>query len=186
MSPPSSMTRVFSRSRGDNKSNQIEVTGDSVTGSSGTTVNGSPGTVLVFTNGLADINIDMGNGEDTVTLTGGEGFIAEVLTVNINTGNGADAVIVNGVESIGGLNIDTGNGGDRVLVEDLGVLGNLNIDTGNGPDVVTFGPGSLGTNLVNGVATIDGGHGPDSVTGTAFLYAYVSTPIFKNFESILP
>src|SRR4051812_25011232 len=146
--------------KGDHRSNTITIFQDVgeyfLFPDDGTTVNGSDTFVAVPTPGTANLKIDMGNGDDSLTI----GFL-EADNVSIATGNKADGVDIFFTTVHGDLSIDTGNSGDTVNLDSVDVDGNLLIDTGTSNDSVTFG----GPVTVQGNSTVNGGNGVDALHG---------------------
>lgn len=97
---------------------------------------------IIGTNGVA---IDMGDGDDSVTLLAGSKIYGE-----IRLGAGDDRLVATGAE--GDLSIDAGDGDDEVI----GGEGDDLIRGGNGDDVLNGG---------NGDDVLDGGEGNDLLIG---------------------
>jgi hypothetical protein len=191
--------------RGDNKSNQIVLAthADSTTTvapAPGTTVNGN-GTATF--DGFPNVLVNMGNGDDSVTLVdmfqsasivtgnGSDTVIGAIdvfppnvfFDLNIDTGNGNDLVHLGGFTGVfNDLNINTGNGDDVVEVVDAtAVEGNhLSINTGNGADFVRLDDEFF----VPGIIALDGGNGPD-VLDISGAFGTAGGLIILNFETII-
>ena len=190
--------------KGDSKANEIQVDSNddfttTVTGV-GTTINGNP--LPATFPGPPPISIDMGDGDDVVTLsdmqfqsvtvTTGKGN-DYVLGVNrdvadnlfnrltINTGDGDDYIRLGGSTGVAvDLNIDTGKGNDMVeSVGSLGVGGNVKISTGADNDSVRF----AGSAFIGGSLSADGGDGGfDVLNKSAASVSVGGSTSFTNFE----
>ena len=167
---------------GDNKSNDILVSGNivkgyTVTGQNGTTVNGGASAHVDPTGGQrANFDVALGNGDDAVEFND---FAA--LGVDVNTANGDDAVKLFNVTVFNGLDINTGNGEDAVSLDFVDIHQGLNIDTGNGEDSVTFGNSFTGVTVFDGDAHVSGGRGEDVLTGEANLHVLAGTKTIDSF-----
>jgi hypothetical protein len=158
---------------GDNKSNQVEIqptaSGYLVTGLNGTTVNGVT-SVTLHAAGLRNLVANMGNGDDDLQLQQNTfGGSSEFNSASIDMGNGNDTVEMTGAyfanfgsAAHGDLNINTGNGDDVVTITGSTVEGNLKVDLGNGDDTLAF----VGSITVFGTSTLIGGHGENTLLGT--------------------
>jgi hypothetical protein len=156
---------------GDNKSNELRVTGlfnatYTIEGLNGTTVNGQS-QVQVPAAGPNGSNffVSLNNGDDSIEFGNFvPGFSAN--RVIVETGNGDDTVGFHNVTAFNGLSIDTGNGEDDVTLDFVDIRGDdLNINTGNGEDTVTFGGTGSGVTVFDGDANINGGRGNDTLNG---------------------
>ncbi len=145
-------------------------------------------TAAVFTNPALVINVDGGNGEDTLlgsgslaaSLNGGHGDdsivgggLADTLVGDdgqdsINGGAGNDSINAgDGQDTVdGGIGDDTILGGDGQDSIDGGV-GNDNITSDDGSDTVNGGDGNDTLNGMAGADSIDGQNGNDSILGGA-------------------
>jgi hypothetical protein len=153
---------------GDELGNNIAIsanaeTGDiTVTGLDGTTVHlegEDPGTEVVVSGVRRDVRINLGDGDDVVSL----GELSVRGDISIRTGLGEDTVHVGDegdmatesqleldalVNLRGSLRINTGDGNDEVIVDNTALRASLHINTGDGDDTVSLG----GETMVDGTA----------------------------------
>ncbi len=125
--------------------NGVPVTGSYfVTGRNGTTINGhsSSTTALnTFTGVSRDFNINMGGGDDRVTLGpdndlyGLNNKLKVPRDMLINAGAGNNIVVLNGLNIARNASISSGNVADRIYVH-ADVQNDLTINTGGGADLV--------------------------------------------------
>jgi hypothetical protein len=136
---------------GDNQANQIRVIEDApehirIEGLEGTTVNGKAADELFAVGDVfVRVDIDLGNGNDTLIHDFGGDQFRHATTVDTGHGNDLVSVIARGV--LGTLRIDTGTGNDNVtlnLAPASFLSGGLRVDTGAGDDDVLFRANSDG------------------------------------------
>ena len=192
---------------GDNKANELVIASHpnsttTVTPAAGTTVNGGAGAATFAA--LPPISVDLGNGDDIVTLVdlnfqnvtvatgnGNDRVLGDTAgnppnifnRLHIDTGNGNDLVHLGGATGVAtDLTIHTGNGDDRVeLVDAVGVGGNINVDTGNGDDAVRL----EGVIVVGGNLTVNGGRGFDVLDRSGASIGVGGTVTFIDIESVV-
>jgi hypothetical protein len=173
---------------GDNKANQIDVEGGTnlsgvtVTGFNGTTVNGQPS---VFTNtGLPpDTRISLGNGDDVVVVHPASGVTPTVAKLDIDTANGNDvvALVGNNAPNLNfSVNVNTGNGDDIVVLQDVISFTDLNVSLGNGDDLLALDGGVQALGNIK----VDGGRGNDTLINGNLLSAGGTLDIL-NFEHLI-
>jgi hypothetical protein len=176
---------------GDEAGNQIAVTQGAdansfvIQGLNGTNVkmNGTtaPETGLVVNNVRGLVNVSMGGGDDSVSVSNA----TFKLALSIETGAGNDTVLVGSpagpteavagaasganVNARGALNIFTGSDNDTVRVADVAVGGFLNIATLGGDDTVQLGvaatPGLAATAAEGAPASVRAGLAIDVALG---------------------
>ncbi|RLS56972.1 MAG: hypothetical protein DWH91_05420 [Planctomycetota bacterium] len=170
---------------GDNSNNELAVEqtvgGLQVRAINGTKLNGTADGSLVFSNPsrinldllggndqlfLSDflggtVNVQMGSGNDTLTL---EGINSDgALTIDLNSGNDRLEARLGGSEPTdsnvvgGNFTLQCGNGNDTVLIGALNALQNISIDGNNGNDVI-----GLGAGRTDGTTSILLGNGNDT------------------------
>lgn len=115
-----------------------------IKGQNGTTINGQV-EVQVLLSG--DLDIDLGNGRDNVTMTSVNGGVyAEKIKIDMGDSNHRDFVSLSGFTATKGVEIDTGDGEDSVSINGatigsaysrIGASADLDIDTGDHRDVVS-------------------------------------------------
>ncbi|WP_255396196.1 calcium-binding protein [Kocuria sp. CNJ-770] len=125
---------------------RIAVPGSTVNPGSGCRSDGTAA-VTCRTSGVSSIDVNAGNGNDSVTLD-------VTVPTTVRGGNGNDTV--NGNDRF-----DGGAGNDRLN----GASGNDTLNGGNGNDVLTGGAGADTFNGGNGNDTVNGGNGNDSANG---------------------
>ena len=167
---------------GDNKSNDLVVTGSisagtyTITGVGGTRVNRRMSLTipLVGANG-SNFHVMLGNGDDTMRF----GSVSPTFipftanAVSVSTGNGDDSVSFANASIRGGLRVSTGNGDDHVGIDFSDVFNGLSFDTGNGDDHIVIGHTlGEGVHVFSGAAVINAGRGADALEGLSNLHTH--------------
>lgn len=130
---------------GDGSSNDVVITTNDqgqvvISGENGTTIDESSpfitdngdGTYTV-TEPVDDLTIDMGGGDDSVTVED-LNLSGNLSITTDNGGNGFDTVVLTNVSTDGTLDISTGGGNDFVSIEDSTFVGNGTVNMGAGDD----------------------------------------------------
>jgi hypothetical protein len=125
--------------------------------------------------GHANLNIDLGKGDDAISL---DNFVA--LNVRVQMGQGNDGVFTTGLSALDGLSIETGKGDDVMVLGNTKIHNGLNIETGSGNDQLWF-IYNAGVTVLSGNAVIKGGPGVDHAGQLMSLEVLEGTTLIENF-----
>lgn len=141
-----------------------------VMGQNGTTVNGSD---TVEFNAVNDITIDLGGGDNRISLQSSTPRPAAFETLNLRTGNGDDVVFIDRLNVEQSTRINTLGGDDLVIITGAW-MSDLKVMTSTGDDAIQLLDNRLsGT---SSVATVAGNDAID-IRGNVFL----NTPVADRF-----
>jgi hypothetical protein len=192
---PSSVGNDLNIQLGKGNNDSVTVSGDNTPKATkvggNTNIKAGDGTadsVTLDTVALAkDLQVQVGDGADSVSIRGS--FLVSTVGGNtqINTGDGGDTVTMNNTTFNGDVNVQTGKGADTLNIatnsSNVTFNGNVQANLGDGNDTLNLGAtGATVKFAASKNAVFDGQGGTNTLNEFNTTGVVIGTPVFKNFQ----